>query len=63
MRFRTVAGAAALALLLQAAPVRAEKAVGEEAVTFGAGGCLNTEPVEVGNLIGRVILLELFSTT
>jgi hypothetical protein len=63
MRIRTVAGAAALALLLHAPSVRAEKAVGEEAITFGSGGCLNTEPVEVGNLVGRVILLELFSTT
>ena len=63
MRTRTLAGLMALAVFLMAAPASAEVGVGEEAPSFGAGAYINTEPVELEQLKGRLILLELFSTT
>ena len=63
MRIRTLLGATALFVLLLASPAVAEQAVGEEATSFGAAGYINTEPVEISDLKGRLILLELFSTT
>jgi hypothetical protein len=63
MKFRTLAGATALAFLLPAAAARAEVAVGEEAPTFEAADFINTEPLDLSALKGRLVLLELFSTT
>ena len=37
--------------------------VGAEAPDFGSEGCFNTEPVKLSDLKGRLVLLELFSTT
>lgn len=61
-RIRMLVGALALVPLL-AAPASAGLEVGAEAPDFSAGGCLNSEPISVGELKGRLILLELFSTT
>jgi hypothetical protein len=61
-RIRTLVGATALVLLL-AAPASAGVEVGAEAPDFSAGGCLNSEPITLAELKGRLVLLELFSTT
>jgi hypothetical protein len=63
MRLRTLAGVATLALCLHSQPAQAEVAVGEAAPNFTAGDYFNTEPIDLAALKGRVVLLELFSTT
>ena len=63
-RFRVPAAAAlALLFLLAPAPARAEVAVGEDAPQVEAQGYVNTEPVSLTDLKGRVVLLELWKTT
>ena len=57
------AAAVAMATLWAATPARAAVSVGEEAPDVTAEIHLNTEPVSVAGLKGRVILLELFTTT
>jgi len=57
------AGAVSLSLLLAPPPARAELEPGAEAVQVVAQEYVNTEPVALLDLKGRVILLELFSTT
>ena len=57
------AGALSLSLLLAPPPARAELQPGAEAVDVTAQEYINTEPVALLELKGRVILLELFSTT
>ena len=61
-RIRTVVGAAALVFLL-ASPASAGVEVGADAPHFDAGDSINTEPMTVTDLKGRLILLELFATT
>ena len=63
MRIRTLAGALALSLLLVPAPASAEVEVGADAPDMSAQEFINTEPVKLSELKGRLILLELFSTT
>lgn len=64
MKIRHLAGAAALAILLSASPAAAEGvAVGADAPDVTAQGFINTDPVKLSDLKGRLILLELFSTT
>ncbi len=64
MRICTLLGATALAFLLATtAWSEGGIAVGEEAPDFEGGDVLNSEPIKVGDLKGRLILLELFSTT
>lgn len=57
----TATSLAALAVL--AHPASAELAVGAEAVDVEARAHINIEPVKLSELKGRLILLELFSTT
>lgn len=57
------AGALALSALLAAVPARAEVPVGDDAPDVKAEAYLNTEPVTLAKLKGRLILLELFTTT
>jgi hypothetical protein len=63
MKHRILLGAAALSLLFISAPASAEVAVGADAPTFQSGDYVNTDPVQISDLKGRLILLELFSTT
>jgi len=56
-------GLAALVALSAAPSARAELAVGEEAVEVEAKEFVNTEPVKLTDLSGRLILLELWKTT
>ena len=63
MRRPLLAGAVALCALLSAGPASAGVEVGAEAPTFDAGDFINTEPVTIADLAGRLIFLELFSTT
>jgi hypothetical protein len=63
MTIRMLAGALALSAVLAGGPARAEVAVGESAPDFGAREFINTEPLTFTELKGRLILLELFSTT
>ena len=63
MRTRTLIGATALCVLMLASPASAGIEVGEEAPDFQGEGYFNTEPITVGALKGRLIFLELFSTT
>jgi len=67
LRWRTrgplLLGAGILVLSLGHAPARAELAPGAQAVQVDAKEFVNTEPVALLELKGRVILLELFSTT
>ena len=64
MRKQLAAGALALCVLLSAGPAMAGGVdVGAEAPSFGAGAFINTEAVSIEDLAGRLILLELFSTT
>ncbi len=64
MRIRTLLGATALALLLAStAWTEGGVPVGDEAPDFDGGDVINSEPVKIGDLKGRLILLELFSTT
>ena len=56
-------GALALVLALGFAPAIAEVPVGEEAPDVEAQDFLNTNPVKLSDLSGRLILLELFTTT
>jgi hypothetical protein len=64
---RMVLGACALAMLMTTAVTAEEGAkgvpIGEAAPDFGAGGFINTEPLKLSELKGRLVLLELFSTT
>jgi len=46
-----------------ALPARAEVPVGDDAPDVKAEAYLNTEPVTLAKLKGRLILLELFTTT
>ena len=57
------AGALSLSLLLSPPPVHAELAPGAEAVQVDAQDYVNTEPVTLLDLRGRVSLLELWKTT
>jgi len=61
-RKRLFLGAIALVFAL-AAPASAGVEVGAEAPEFEADGYINTEPVKLGDLKGRLILLELWKTT
>ena len=45
-----------------ATPASAGLEVGEEAPDFESGGILNSEPIALSDLKGRLILLELFGT-
>ena len=56
-------GLAALLAFSAASSARAELAVGEEAVEVEAKEFVNTEPVKLTDLSGRLILLELWKTT
>lgn len=56
-------GALALALVLSSGTASAGVEVGSEAPDFDSGEFINTEPVKLSELKGRLILLELFSTT
>ena len=60
---RTFAGAVALSLLLLATPASAGVEIGAEAPEVTGADFINTEPVKLSELKGRLILLELFSTT
>ncbi len=57
------AGALVAAGVFGSLPARAEVPVGDAAPDVKAEVYLNTEPVTVANLKGRLILLELFTTT
>lgn len=63
MRIPIVAGALALGVLFSAGPASAGLEVGAEAPSFEAADYINTEPVQIADLSGRLILLELFKTT
>jgi hypothetical protein len=54
---------AALLVLLSAAPASAELALGDPAPDVTSADYINTEPVKLPDLSGRLILLELFKTT
>lgn len=54
---------AGCALALFCVPARAELAVGADAVEVEAADFFNTEPLKLSELKGRLVLLELFSTT
>ena len=56
-------GLAALLALSAASSARAELAAGEEAVEVEAQEFVNTEPVKLSDLSGRLILLEIWKTT
>ena len=65
---RTVRGLAVGALALSlfigsSAPAYGEVAVGDEAPDFDAAHYFNSEPVKISDLKGRLVLVELFSTT
>ena len=63
-RSRLAAFGLAAVLAFAAAPsARAELAVGEEAVEVEAKEFVNTEPLKLTDLKGRLILLELWKTT
>jgi len=63
-RSRLAAFGLAALLALSAAPsARAEIPVGEEAVEVEAKEFVNTEPVKLTDLSGRLILLEIWKTT
>lgn len=53
----------ALAFFLGAVPAQAALEVGAEATDVTAAEHINIDPVALNELRGRVILLELFSTT
>ncbi len=63
MRIRTLAGAVALSILLTATPASAGVEIGAEAPDVTGQGFINTDPVKLSELKGRLILLELFTTT
>ena len=63
MRIRTILGATALEFLFMATPASAGVDVGADAPDVTADSFFNTEPVKLSELKGRLILLELFSTT
>ena len=56
-------GLAALLAFSAAPSARAELALGEEAVEVEAKEFVNTEPVKLSDLSGRLILLEIWKTT
>ena len=62
IRSRCFLGAIALVLMLSTS-ASAGVEVGAEAPDFGAEGQFNSEPVKLSDLKGRLVLLELFSTT
>ena len=53
----------ALAFLLAPSPVRAELEIGADAPDVTAAEYVNTEPLALADLSGRLILLELWKTT
>jgi hypothetical protein len=62
--WKALAGAALAAIvLLGAAPATAEVPLGEDAPEVEAQDFINTQPVKLTDLSGRLILLELFTTT
>jgi hypothetical protein len=63
MKIKTFAAAAALSTLLMVSPAHAGVEVGADAPDFDAKEFINTEPVKFSELKGRLILLELFTTT
>ena len=66
MRTRTLSRlglAVAFSACLLAGPARAEVPVGDDAPDVKAEHFLNSEPVTVAQLEGRLIFLELFTTT
>lgn len=63
MRVRTLAGALALSLCLAATPASAGVEIGAAAPDFSGGEFINSEPFKLSDMKGRLILLELFSTT
>lgn len=63
LRRRILLGALAVGFLLAPAPARAEVAVGAEAPDVEAKEFINVEPISLSQLSGRLILLELFTTT
>ena len=61
---RCFLGAIALVLMLSTSASAGDGvAVGADAPDFGTGGQFNSEPVKLSELKGRLVLLELFSTT
>lgn len=58
-----LAAVVAALLAFGAAPVGAEVAPGEDAPEVEAKAFLNIEPLKLTDLTGRLILLELFTTT
>ena len=62
-RTSLVAGALALALLVGHASVQAEVPLGNDAPDVVGQEFLNTKPMKLSDLSGRLILLELFTTT
>jgi hypothetical protein len=68
IRNRLFLGAMALVftgalVFAQAAPASAAIEVGAEAPDFGSDGAINSEPLNLSDLKGRLILLELWKTT
>ena len=63
MRNIVMAGALLGVLLLAAAPAAAEIRTGDAAAPFEGRDFFNTEALTLEDLRGRVVLLELFSTT
>ena len=62
-RLRLLAPAALTLAFLIAPAAQAEIEVGAEAVDVSAEEYVNTEPVKLVDLSGRLILLELWKTT
>ena len=60
---RTLAGAIALSLCLVVTPASAGVEIGADAPDFSGGEFINSEPFKISDMKGRLILLELFSTT
>ena len=63
MRRLPVVGACLLGALLASHPADAGVDVGAEAPNFKAEHTYNSDPITIADLGGRLILLELFSTT
>ena len=64
-RLLSILGGTALAIALSLAPAWSDAGLGEgdAAVEFEGKEFVNTEPVSLKGLRGRLVLLELFSTT
>ena len=61
--FRSLVAATTLIALCAAGTARAELEAGVDAPDVTAQAFINTEPLSLADLKGRVVFLELFSTT